>query len=78
MTLDPVKYADRQIAELAQRNLKRLDINPTEVKMGWAIDFCAQALRNIIIGISGKQNGFLLSSRFNIAVSSEVMAILSI
>jgi len=68
-------YSDQQ---LAQRNLKRLDINPTEVKMGWAMDFCAQALRNIIIGIGGKQNGFLMSSRFNIAVSSEVMAILSI
>ena len=42
------------------------------------IDFCAQALRNIIIGIGGKLDGFMMPSKFAIAVSSEVMAILSI
>ena len=63
---------------LARRNLRRLDIDPARVEMAWVIDFCAQALRNIIIGIGGKQDGFMMSSRFNIAVSSEVMAILSI
>ncbi|MBC7325512.1 MAG: formate--tetrahydrofolate ligase, partial [Moorella sp. (in: Bacteria)] len=41
-------------AELAKRNLRRLDIDPTNVEMGWIIDFCAQALRNIIIGIGGR------------------------
>ncbi|MCI0400125.1 MAG: formate--tetrahydrofolate ligase [Gammaproteobacteria bacterium] len=68
-------YNDEQ---LAQRNLKRLNINPKNVEMGWVIDFCAQALRNIIIGIGGKMDGFLMPSKFAIAVSSEVMAILSI
>ena len=68
-------YSD---AGLAKRNLRRLDIDPNRVEMGWVIDFCAQALRNIIIGIGGKQDGFMMPSRFNIAVSSEVMAILSI
>ena len=63
---------------LAKRNLKRLDIDPKNVEMGWVIDFCAQALRNIVIGIGGKLDGFMMASRFNIAVSSEVMAILSI
>ncbi|MFZ3122225.1 MAG: formate--tetrahydrofolate ligase [Thermodesulfovibrionales bacterium] len=68
-------YSDEQ---LAKRKLKRLNINPKNVEMGWVIDFCAQALRNIIIGIGGKMDGFLMPSKFGIAVSSEVMAILSI
>jgi formate--tetrahydrofolate ligase len=36
---------------LAKRNLKRLDIDPRRVEMKWAIDFCAQALRHITIGL---------------------------
>lgn len=65
-------------AQLAERNLKRLDIDPNNVEMGWIIDFCAQALRNIIIGIGGKMDGFMMNSKFAIAVASEVMAILSV
>lgn len=68
-------YSDE---ELAKRNLKRLDIDPTAVEMRWAIDFCAQALRNIIIGIGGKMDGYMMQSGFQITVSSELMAILSI
>jgi formate--tetrahydrofolate ligase len=68
-------YTDEQ---LAKRRLKRLDIDPKNVEMGWIIDFCAQGLRNIIMGIGGKMDGFLMPSRFGIAVSSELMAILSI
>lgn len=68
-------YTDEQ---LAKRNLKRLDIDPKNVEMGWVIDFCAQSLRHIIIGIGGKMDGFMMPSKFAIAVSSEVMAILSI
>ena len=65
-------------AELAKRKLKRLDIDPRNVEMGWVIDFCAQALRNIIIGIGGRMDGYMMQSKFAIAVSSELMAILSI
>ncbi len=68
-------YSD---AELAKRKLKRLDIDPKNVQMGWIMDFCAQSLRNIVIGLGGKMDGFLMQSRFDIAVSSEVMAILAI
>lgn len=70
-----LNYSDE---ELAKRNLKRLDIDPRRVEMGWVIDFCAQALRNIIIGIGGKSDGFMMQSKFGITVSSELMAILSI
>ena len=68
-------YSDEQ---LAKRGLKRLDIDPERVQMGWVIDFCAQGLRNIRIGIGGDKDGFEMNSSFGIAVSSELMAILSI
>ncbi|MCG9968295.1 formate--tetrahydrofolate ligase [Pelotomaculum terephthalicicum JT] len=68
-------YSD---GELASRNLRRLDIDPKRVEMGWVIDFCAQGLRNIVMGIGGKMDGFMMSSKFHIAGSSEIMAILAI
>jgi len=68
-------YSDE---ELAQRGLKRLNIHPKMVEFRWIIDFCAQSLRNITIGHGGKMDGCLMDSGFNIAVSSEIMAILAI
>ena len=65
-------------AFLERSGLKRLNIDPRNVEMKWIIDFCAQALRNIIIGLGGRKDGFMMQSGFAIAVSSEVMAILSI
>lgn len=65
-------------AELAKRGLRRLDIDPTNVQMGWVIDFCAQGLRKIIMGIGGRMDGYMMESKFNIAVSSELMAILAV
>ncbi|HCC33469.1 MAG TPA: formate--tetrahydrofolate ligase, partial [Clostridiales bacterium] len=63
---------------LASRDLKRLNIDPRNVEMKWVIDFCAQALRSIVIGLGGKMDGYLMQSGFAIAVSSEVMAILAV
>ena len=68
-------YSDE---ELAKRDLKRLNIDPDRIELKWIIDFCAQALRKIIIGIGGKMDGFMMESGFAIAVSSELMAILSV
>jgi len=65
-------------ARLAKSHLKRLDIDPKRVEMKWAIDFCAQALRNIIIGRGGKMDGYEMESGFQITVSSEIMAILAV
>ena len=65
-------------AWLAAKNLKRLDIDPTNVEMKWVIDFCAQSLRNMIIGIGDRLDGFTMQSGFAIAVSSELMAILAV
>jgi len=64
--------------DLGLRKLRRLNIDPSNVQMGWVVDFCGQALRNIVIGLGGRMNGFTMQSRFDIAVSSELMAILSI
>jgi formate--tetrahydrofolate ligase len=69
-------YSDEQLARLTR--MPRLDIDPTRVEMGWILDFCAQSLRNIIIGLGGRYDGFTMQSKFGIAVSSELMAILSI
>ncbi|HHT9109918.1 MAG TPA: formate--tetrahydrofolate ligase [Candidatus Brocadiaceae bacterium] len=64
--------------ELAKRNLKRLDIDTDRIEIKWIIDFCAQALRKIIIGIGSRMDGFMMESGFAIAVSSELMAILAV
>ena len=69
------KYSDEA---LAKRGLKRLDIDPRRVEMKWAMDLCAQALRQIVIGLGGKGNGLPMESGFQISVSSELMAILAI
>jgi formate--tetrahydrofolate ligase len=69
-------YNDEQLARLTK--MRRLDIDPTRIEMGWIIDFCAQSLRNIIIGLGGRYDGFTMQSRFGIAVGSELMAILAV
>jgi formyltetrahydrofolate synthetase len=68
-------YSDERLAKIG---LRRLDIDPARVQMRWAIDFCAQALRNITIGKGGKMDGFEMESGFQITVSSEIMAILAV
>ena len=72
-------YTDEKLMALSGQ--PRLNIDPTRVDMGWVIDFCCQSLRNVIIGIdgaAGQRDGFMMRSRFDISVSSEVMAILAV
>ena len=69
-------YNDEQLARLT--GMPRLNIDPTRVEMGWIMDFCAQSLRNIVIGLGGRMDGYTMQSKFGIAVSSELMAMLSI
>ena len=68
-------YDDERLKKIG---IPRLDIDPSQVQIKWAIDFCAQALRNITIGQGGKMDGFEMESGFQITVSSELMAILAI
>ena len=70
-------YDDEKLLKLSGQ--PRLDIDPTKVRMSWAIDFCAQALRNIIVGIEGdgrSNDGFMMRSGFIITAASEIMTIL--
>jgi formyltetrahydrofolate synthetase len=69
-------YTDEQLQRLT--GMPRLNIDPTRVELGWIMDFCAQALRNIVIGLGGRMDGFTMQSRFGIAVGSECMAILAV
>ena len=56
-------YDDAQLLKFSK--MPRLDIDPLRVEMGWIIDFCAQSLRNIVIGLgSQKTDGFLMQSKF--------------
>ena len=68
-------YSDQKLLKIG---LKRLNVDPKRVEMSWVMDFCAQGLRNIIIGLGGPKDGYLMESHFNIAVSSELMAILAV
>jgi len=69
-------YNDEELAKRSR--MRRLNIDPTRVEMGWIMDFCAQSLRNIVIGLGGRMDGYPMQSKFGIAVSSELMAMLSI
>lgn len=72
-------YDDSKLERMS--GMRRLSIDPTQVSMGWALDFCAQALRNIIIGIETddrRNDGFMMRSHVIITVASEVMSILSL
>jgi formate--tetrahydrofolate ligase len=68
-------YDDERLARIG---IKRLNIDPDNIQMKWAIDFCAQALRNMTIGKGGKMDGLQMESGAQISVSSEVMAILAV
>lgn len=67
------------VEKLKSIGLKRLDIDPERVEWNFVMDFCCQALRKMEIGLDeGKKNGYRMVTKTNIAVSSELMAILAI
>ncbi len=65
-------------ARLAKTGIRRLNVDPKRVAVKWCMDFCAQSLRNIVIGRGGKMDGLEMESGFQISVGSEVMAILAV
>jgi formate--tetrahydrofolate ligase len=70
-------YDDARLERLT--GMRRLNVDPRRVEMGWIMDFCAQSLRNIVIGLGSQPtDGYMMQSKFGIAVSSELMAMLSI
>lgn len=69
-------YDDDRLASIG---IKRLDIDPERVEWSFVLDFCCQALRKMEIGLGeGKMDGYRMTTKANIAVSSELMAILAV
>ena len=56
----------------------RLDINPLTIGWPRVVDLNDRALRKVIVGLGGAANGSPRETRFDITVSSEVMAILAL
>jgi len=55
-----------------------LNIDPLTITWPRVLDISDRALRNIVIGLGGSQNGYPRETGFDIAVASEVMAILAL
>jgi formate--tetrahydrofolate ligase len=55
-----------------------LNIDPLQVQWRRVVDVSDRFLRNIVIGLGGKADGFPRESGFDITVASEVMAILAL
>ncbi|GBD84576.1 formate--tetrahydrofolate ligase [bacterium BMS3Abin02] len=56
----------------------QLDLSPFSVTWGRVVDLNDRALRKVVIGLGGKPNGSPRESMYDIAVASEVMAILAL
>jgi len=55
-----------------------LGIDPFSITWPRVVDVSDRALRNVIVGLGGKANGVPRESGFDIAVASEVMAVLAL
>ena len=56
----------------------KLNIDPQTIQWRRVVDVSDRALRNIVIGLGGAENGIPRESGFDISVASEVMAILAL
>jgi formate--tetrahydrofolate ligase len=56
----------------------KLGIDPLTITWPRVVDVSDRALRRIVIGLGGRENGYVRESGFDIAVASEVMAILAL
>ncbi|MDD3718040.1 MAG: formate--tetrahydrofolate ligase [Actinomycetota bacterium] len=55
-----------------------LDIDPLTISWRRVSDISDRALRDIVIGLGGRENGYVRQTGFDISVASEVMAILAL
>ena len=69
------RMSDEQLAALG---LERLDIDPFKVQWNRVMDINDRALRNVVVGLGGPADGLPRESGFDIAVASELMAILAL
>ncbi|HEY1295999.1 MAG TPA: formate--tetrahydrofolate ligase [Chloroflexota bacterium] len=61
---------------VAQGN--KLDVDTVSVTWPRVVDLNDRALRRVVVGLGGRENGYPRETRFDIAVASEVMAILAL
>jgi formate--tetrahydrofolate ligase len=76
-----VSMAHNLLAAMIDNHLNHgneLGIDPFSISWPRVVDISDRALRNVIIGLGGKENGFPRETAFDIAVASEVMAVLGL
>src|SRR5919106_2895581 len=76
-----VSMAHNLLAAMVDNHLNhgnQLDIDPFTISWPRVVDISDRALRNVIVGLGGKENGYPRESGFDIAVASEVMAVLGL
>ncbi len=75
-----IEKANNLLSALIDNNIyhreRNLGIDPRTVRWKWAMDMNVRSLRHIVMGLDGRQRGFLQESGFHITAASEVMAIL--
>ncbi len=79
--LHAVAAANNLLAAAVDNHLthgNQLDLNPYSITWQRVVDLNDRALRNVVIGLGGKANGNPREAGFDIAVASEVMAILAL
>ena len=72
------KWAKRTKSDENPKGLPRLNIDPYNITWKRVVDVNDRALRDIMIGMGGKGDGLPRETNFDIAVASEVMAILAL
>lgn len=76
-----VSMAHNLLAAMIDNHLNhgnQLDIDPFTITWPRVLDISDRALRQIVIGLGGRENGVPRESSFDIAVASEVMAVLGL
>lgn len=79
--IDAVALANNLLAAFIDTSIllkNPLKIDPTSVTWKRVVDMNDRAMREIVSGIGGKENGVPRQTGFDIAVASEVMAILAL
>lgn len=74
-----VTTANNLLAALIDNHLHQgnvLNIDPKRITWRRAVDMNDRSLRDIVVGVGGKNNGVMRPDGFDIAVASEIMAIL--
>ncbi|MCH4890735.1 formate--tetrahydrofolate ligase [Acidaminobacter sp. JC074] len=74
-----VTTANNLLAALIDNHMhqgNKLNLDPKRITWRRAVDMNDRSLRNIVVGVGNKNNGVMREDGFDIAVASEVMAIL--